>query len=210
MKINTDTKTFLKKLNDCFNLSSEFRTRISLLVQNNEEIKSGNKDVLTDELTKILSTSRLNPEQIQKYIDNVSGYIIPNIDNNNIENEIIPELYNDYYEEESFLLTPTSIKKYDVVFSYDCTFGGNRHKHYGVVYKVIDGLVYVVPITTKEIYGRIPMIKSRIFKKGYYVPSFNIIPEKKAITRFYCILDAKKEFDNTVEEIKRIIFHQLS
>lgn len=99
-----------------------------------------------------------------------------------------------------------SLKKYDVIKTNKINFGNNPVPHWAVVYKVVDGLAYCLTITSKEKYGKLKIEKSRMFsQRGYFVPTFAIIPEDIALKHFEFVYDAKAEFDRMVKIVKNII-----
>lgn len=95
-----------------------------------------------------------------------------------------------------------SLKKYDIIFAQSQT---EPQKHYHVVIGKSGGLVYTICITSKQLFGRINITKSRMFKGGYFVPNFHIFQEDLILANFYAIYDSKKEIDNTIKEIKEQI-----
>lgn len=95
----------------------------------------------------------------------------------------------------------TSLKRYDIIKVQSTT---EPIAHFHVVIKKYQGLVYTLCITTKTDFGRIPILKSRIFKGSNFVPSFFIFKESNVANKFYAIYDSKSEIKQVIGYINQI------
>ena len=99
----------------------------------------------------------------------------------------------------------TKLRKYDVIKTSLINSGSNKTKHWAIVVKVENDLVYCITITSKEIYGKIKITKSRMFSGSYFCPYFSIIPHDIALNYFEFIYDKPHEVNKAIAEIKSII-----
>lgn len=98
-------------------------------------------------------------------------------------------------------LIPKCLKKYDVILA---EVGPVRH--YAVVFKIDENLVYAMPITSQTgVFNGFDITKSRIFA-GVLIYQILQIPLKKAITNFIMPYDSKKEIDDALISMKQHYF----
>ena len=97
-----------------------------------------------------------------------------------------------------------SLKKYDIIHVQS---QNEPIKHYHVVIGKSGNLIYTLCITSKQLFGKISITKSRMFKGSYFVPNFFIFDEEAVLANFYAIYDSKKEIDNTTKEIKELLIN---
>lgn len=118
-------------------------------------------------------------------------------------NENILEIYKEYplikVEKERKTFKVEEIKKYDVLY-----YSGNCNiPHYNIVFKVYNGYVYSLNITSDiKYYSPYKIENSRIFKDSYICRYINIIPLEEAKNYFCLVFDSKKEFDNILKLVK--------
>lgn len=189
-----EIKEKLRRLNNYYKLCSDLKSKITNLVDRTndwEELKMSIETEFKSYKTSLTPNYLSTLEKIF-YKDKLKrSDLIEGLDG---ELEEAMSLLND-----SFPIT--SLQKYDLIKSAYCNFGIRETAHYGVVYKVIDDLAYVLTITSKDHYGRIKMQKSRMFKDGFFTPCFCIIPVNKAIEGFYGVMDSKRDFDDAVRTV---------
>lgn len=136
-----------------------------------------------------------------KYI--VNDY--PNLSNNQRKqfSEYILDIYKEYplikVEKERKTFKVEEIKKYDVIY-----YSGNCNiPHYNIVFKVCNGYVYTLNITSDlKYYSPYKIENSRIFKDCYICKYINIIPLEDAKNYFCLVFDSKKEFDSILKLVK--------
>lgn len=118
-------------------------------------------------------------------------------------NENILEIYKEYplikVEKERKTFKVEDIKKYDVLY-----YSGNCNiPHYNIVFKVVNGYVYSLNITSDiKYYSPYKIENSRIFKDCYICRYINIIPLEEAKNYFCLVFDSKKEFDSILKLVK--------
>lgn len=92
------------------------------------------------------------------------------------------------------------LQKYDVVFV--TTPGSCVTPHYSVIFKIWNGYVYSINITSEQkSFAPFEIKKSRPFKGGWFVSHITVTPIEEAKKKFCMTFDAKKEFDGVVETI---------
>ena len=94
-----------------------------------------------------------------------------------------------------------SIKKYDIIFVQS---QNEPIKHYHVVIGKNDGIIYTLCITSKQVFGKIPITKSRMFKGSYFCNSFFTFTES-CVDDFYAIYDCKSEINSAIKSIKNTL-----
>lgn len=94
-----------------------------------------------------------------------------------------------------------SLRKYDIIKVKSSV---EPMEHYHIVVKKSKSFVYTLCITSKTELGTIPIIKSRIFKGSYFVPTFFVFQEAYALNKFYAIYDSKSEIKNVINYINNI------
>lgn len=134
-------------------------------------------------------------EQIDAFKNALKEQILSNLLN---ESELIKITSNSIGIKKTHHFSVEKIEKYDVIL---CNVG--PCPHFGVVYKVVGDIVYVIVISTKNTFNGVEIKQSKMFKGSYFIPYIAPVHINTALSHFCFVIDNKLEFNNMLKAMKK-------